>query len=236
MKRLLLIVLFASAARAHDFWIEPSTFRPTAGEVFTASLLVGQDFLGDPVPRSATLLDTFVVRSAAGEQAVGGFENRDPAGFVRLDGAGTAVIGYRSKASSVELTPEKFAQFLREEGITGVPVAPRTHRERFYRFAKTIVQVGEPRTMPQPFGWRFELVPSSGGFQLLFERKPLAKAMVTAIAADGRRLTARTDARGHVSFDLSKGIWLVKATHLVHAPADSGVEWESLWASLTFER
>jgi uncharacterized GH25 family protein len=236
MRRLLLIVLFAATARAHDFWIEPSTFRPEAGKTFTASLLVGQDFAGDPVPRSKSLLDSFVVRGPSGEQAVNGFENQDPAGFVRLDEAGTAVIGYRSKASSLEISPEKFAQFLREEGISGIAVPKKPHRERFYRFAKAIVQVGAKQTPVRPLDWRFELVPDPAGVQLLFERKPLANATVIALSADGRRLTARTDAHGRAALKLDKGIWLVKSTTIMRAPANSGVEWESLWASLTFER
>ena len=38
------------------------------------------------------------------------------------------------------------------------------------------------------------------------------------------------------TFDLTPpGVWLVKAVHMVPAPAASGADWESLWASLTFE-
>jgi uncharacterized GH25 family protein len=233
------IVLLAVRAQAHDFWIEPSSFRPELGETFTASLYVGQDFAGDPVPRSTSLLDSFVVRDAAGERAVNGFENQDPAGFVRVDEAGTAVIGYRSKPSPLEITPEKFAQFLREEGIRGVDVPNKPHRVHFYRFAKTIVQAGKatPALATKPFGYRLELVPlDATHYQLLFERKPLPGAQVMAIARDEeRKLSARTDANGRVTLDLPRGVWLVKAVHLVRAPATANVEWESLWASLTFE-
>jgi len=31
------------------------------------------------------------------------------------------------------------------------------------------------------------------------------------------------------------GVWLVKVVHMVPAPKDTGADWESLWASLTFE-
>jgi uncharacterized GH25 family protein len=240
IKRLLLLALLAVPVQAHDFWIEPSSFRPTLGETFTASLYVGQDFAGDPVPRSKSLLDAFVVRDAAGERAVNGFENQDPAGFVRIDEAGTAVIGYRSKPSPLEITPEKFAQFLREEGIRGVTVANKPHREHFYRYAKTIVQAGKasPAVAAKPLGYRLELVPlDAAHYQLLFEHKPLAGVQVVAIARDEeKKLSARTDAGGRVTFDLPSGVWLVKAVHLVRAPTNAGVEWESLWASLTFER
>jgi len=31
------------------------------------------------------------------------------------------------------------------------------------------------------------------------------------------------------------GMWLIKAVHMVPAPADSHADWASYWASLTFE-
>ena len=52
MKRLMLIIFVAATARAHDFWIEPSTFHPQVGDAVTASLRVGENFAGDVVPRS----------------------------------------------------------------------------------------------------------------------------------------------------------------------------------------
>ncbi|HEY0159467.1 MAG TPA: DUF4198 domain-containing protein [Thermoanaerobaculia bacterium] len=236
MRRLLLIVLFAAGARAHDFWIEPSTFRPERGKSFTAALRVGEHFKGDPVPRRSARIESFVVRNATGEQAINGFENQDPAGFVRIDEAGTAVIGYRGKPTPHELPSAKFAQFLREEGITGLQPSGERQRERFYRFAKAVVQVGDAATSPAPFGWRYELVPTSTGARLLFEQKPLANVLVTAMSPEGKRLTARTDAGGNVALPLGKGVWLVKATHVLPAAKGSGYDWDSLWASLTFER
>ncbi len=45
-------VLMATArAQAHDFWIEPSTFHPAPGAMVSVGLRVGQNFIGDPVPR-----------------------------------------------------------------------------------------------------------------------------------------------------------------------------------------
>jgi len=246
MRRILFITLLASRAWAHDFWIEPSTFRPEAGKTFTASLRVGQDFAGDPVPRMGFLIDSFVVRDARGQRVVNGFENQDPAGFVRIDGAGTAVIGYESKGSPLEIPPEKFAQFLREEGISGVAVPKEPHRELFYRYAKSIVKVGAATPgYERPLNYRLELVPltnptaaSALRVRLLFEQKPLAGALVTAIKRDdGTRITARSDAHGDAMLQLTSGVWLVKAVHLLkNTPPKGAFPWESLWASLTFER
>ena len=51
------------------------------------------------------------------------------------------------------------------------------------------------------------------------------------------KLTMRTDSQGRVSFPLQRaGMWLIKAVHMMAAPAGSGADWESIWASLTFER
>ena len=244
------VLSLATQALAHDFWIEPSTFRPAAGTTFTASLRVGQDFIGDAVPRSSSLMESFTLHDGRGERPVNGLENRDPAGYVKVDRPGVALLAYRSKASFLETTPAKFAQFLREEGLPAVPAKGATHREHFYRYAKAIVITGNATSqsgyslVTRPLNQRLELVPAGDPFsasavelRLLFEQKPLAGTLVVAIAReDGSRVQRRTDARGRVKLPLGRGVWLVKAVHLIPAPKSSGVAWESLWASLTFER
>ncbi|HEX2832795.1 MAG TPA: DUF4198 domain-containing protein [Thermoanaerobaculia bacterium] len=235
MKRILLIALLATRADAHDFWLEPTTFHPAGGEPVYLSLRVGQEFVGDPVPRMSQRIEAFVVRDGNGERAVNGIENGDPAGRITA-GKSPAVIGYASRFSPVELPREKFEAYLREEGLDN-RIAVRTNglqRERFARYAKTIL--GD-RADAKPFGWRFELVPvSATQFRALYEKKPLAGTLVVALSRDGKKLSARSDRNGLVSFALPKGEWLVKTVHMVPAPADSGFQWESLWASITFER
>jgi uncharacterized GH25 family protein len=245
-----ILLLAASPLAAHDFWIEPSTFRPAPGAVVMTALRVGQDFVGDPVPRSSALIDSFVVRDADGTHPVAGFENRDPAGIIRFPKNGTAIIGYCSKPSPLEIPRAKFEQFLRDEGLeSAVPASARaeeTHRERFIRYAKSIVSNGgDPSSLSQPFGFRLEIIPMTSvmsaeplQIRVLFEQKPLANALVTAIARDNPagHIRLRTDKQGRVTLPLASGVWLVKTASIVPAPHDAGVAWETLWASLTFER
>ena len=50
----------------------------------------------------------------------------------------------------------------------------------------------------------------------------------------GASASVAFDAKGHVLLPLSRpGVWLVKAVHITRA--DKPGEWNSLWASLTFE-
>ena len=229
MTRAVFLILLACApiAGAHDFWIEPSTFRPGVPSTVTASLRVGEHFTGDAVPRRSPRIESFVVRDAAGERAVAGFEGRDPAGIVRIERDGAAVIGYRGKPYPHEISRAKFEQFLREEGIEGVrPRGNRVQRERFQRFAKSVLG-GDAA---EPLGWPFELVVAGDVVRVLYEQKPLANAYVAALARDGRRFAARTDRDGRVTFDLGRGVWLIKSVHVLPAPEGADYDWDSLRA------
>jgi hypothetical protein len=214
----------------------------------TTTLLVGQEFTGDPVPRVSSQIDRFVVRDAGGERNVGGFEGRDPAGFVRIENGTGAVVGYRSKTSFLSMPPEKFEQYLRDEGLDGV-LAARTQRgeskqpsrEVYSRCAKTLL--GARGDFTRPLGFRLELTPESIEpsrivVRLDYESHPLANALVIAMHRDDPtlRIRLRSDAHGRAAFSLPKpGVWLIKSVHMIDAPPSSGAEWESLWASLTFE-
>lgn len=236
MHRLLFVVLFAAPAFAHDFWLEPSTFRPGVGATFTMSLRVGENFEGDPVPRRTSRIESFAVRTASGEQIVNGFENQDPAGFVRIDEAGTAVIGYRGAPYPHEVSRKAFDRFLREEGITNVRPAGTTQKERYQRFAKCIVAVGDAVSPAPAFGFPLEILIDGETVQVVLEGKPLPDVLVFALEQSGARLQQRTNASGEAQFRFTPGVWLVKAVHVRAAPPGAGHHWDSLWASLTFQR
>ena len=98
-------------------WIEPTTFSPEPGQIVGVRLRVGQDLLGDPLPRDPALVNQFVVEDGDGRKPVVGRDGADPAGFVRVAAPGLLVIGYRSNPSAVELPADKFNQYLKEEGL-----------------------------------------------------------------------------------------------------------------------
>ena len=51
------------------------------------------------------------------------------------------------------------------------------------------------------------------------------------------RIRIRSDKSGRVTLNLPKnGVWMIKSVQMVPAPAGTDADWESMWASLTFER
>ena len=98
-----------------------------------------------------------------------------------------------------------------------------------------------------PLGFPFEIVSernpyaSRAGetfpFRVLLRGKPSRGVLVVALRreAPDSPLTARSGADGRVTFRLpAGGMWLVKAVHIEPIKAEDA-DWESLWASLTFE-
>lgn len=218
---------------------------------------MGQDLLGDPLPRDPALINQFVVEDAGGRKPLVGRDGSDPAGFLRVGTPGLLVVGYFSNPSPVELAAEKFNRYLKDEGLDAVAAlrARRNEtgakaREFFSRCAKSLVLSGSPSEAQgdRPLGFTLELVAERNPYairagedlpiRLTYQNRPLAGALVVAMNRlnPSEKLAARTDSAGRVRFRLRPaGMWLVKAVHMLPAPAGANAEWVSFWASLTFE-
>jgi hypothetical protein len=250
------IALTGTSLAAHDMWIEPATFSPAPGDIVGVKLRVGQDLLGDPLPRDTALINQFVVQDADGRRPVVGRDGSDPAGFFRAAAPGLLVVGYRSNPSVVELTADKFNQYVKEEGLEAFAALRARRgqtgggRDLFARCAKSLVRTGTSNNAQgdRALGFTLELVAERNPttlatgqdlpVRLTYENQPLAGALVVAInrAHPSEKLSARSDKDGRVHFKLPRtGMWLIKAVHMIEAPAGANADWASYWASLTFE-
>lgn len=248
---LILLGLLAAPAAAHDFWIEPSSFRPAPGERVAVRLRVGEDLQGDPVPRDPARIERFAEIGPAGEAAVAGVAGIDPAGWATPAAPGLHWLVYDSRHASLELPAAKFDRYLGEEGLERIRELRKGAgegpvKEIYSRCAKSLLRVGAGSSgYDRPLGLELELVPEKDPYslapgealpvRLLYRGEPLDGALVIALASPGARVSART-AGGRAALVLDRpGLWLVKAVHMVPAPEGSGADWESLWASLTFD-
>lgn len=253
-----LAALPALSSLAHEFWLAPSKFRPAVKEIVSIKTLVGDGHVGESRPRDPTKLEKFVLATPEGEVKVMGKDGLDPAGFVRIGTAGTYVMGYRSKNTRVVLAGEKFEKYLVEKGLDGAAASRKADqktaedgRERFSRCAKSIICVGDaPSTgWDHAFGFPLELIPGADPYTLyagdafaikvMADGKPAENVLVEGWVAgkSGVAVSGRTGKDGTAVFTLEqKGEWLFNAVTMTKvAEAGADVEWESLWASLTFD-
>lgn len=243
----------ATTALGHDFWLEPSTFQPAAGTPVAIRLMVGDHFDGEPVGRHDSRIETFLILDAKGRRDVAGRQGADPAGTINAAGGG-GIVGYRSRPlRHGTMSVKRFEQYLREEGLdhiidrrrsTGASSKPG--REIYSRSAKAFLGGSEDKGFDVPLGFRLEIIPetnpaAAGSLvaRVAFEGRPVSGVRVTAISRGNAAapISARSDEGGRVVLPLDRGgVWLVKAVHMIDAPEGRGVDWESIWASLVFER
>ncbi len=244
----------AAGASAHEFWIEPSAHLLERGARIGVRLCVGDGYEGWSQARNPGRIESFVASGPAGLQQVVGLDGADPAGALRLAAPGDYVIAYRSDRAFTEMPSVEFDAYLRDKGLNRISAERQAHatgrpvREAYSRHAKALVRVGEAPGLPSDrvMSLPLELIADAAGatpdgqrgFRLLHEGQPLAGALVAAVrpGTPDEPLEARTGADGRVGFRLqAAGRWRVAAVHMMRAPRAIGADWESLWASLTFE-
>jgi uncharacterized GH25 family protein len=249
------LLLFAAStiAAAHEFWVEPSTFSPATGARLDVRLCVGDGFEGWALARNDQRLERFGVIGRSGEQPLLGIDGADPAGIARLQTSGGHIIAFESKHSLANMPADQFSAYLKEKGLEQILMlrerrgeSLRGTRDAYSRHAKALIRVGESqdKIVDRAIGLRLELIAEfdrpgpERNFRLLYEGKPLANALVTAtlLGAAASDLHARTDNHGRATFSLqAAGPWRIAAVHMIEARDSVASDWESLWASLTFE-
>ena len=249
-----LAFLVAPWALAHEFWIEPSSFRPAVGSVVTARLMVGEGFLGEALPRNESHILRFIQASSAGETPMLGNLGNEPAGAARVQAPGFFLIGYESRSREVKLEGKTLESYITSEGLEPFFPADRTQpiQDHFSRYAKSLL-VAEGSEAPaggwnHKLGFALELIPEADPaalkageklpVQLLQAGKPLAGALVSARrkGPGEKKVSVRTDALGRVLLPVDgAGVWLIHAVWM-RPVAGKSAEWESLWASLTFAK
>jgi hypothetical protein len=260
MKRFLFTtVLLAIAAitrvGAHDFWLaarhESNTITITGN--------IGETFPISDGKTTPDRVDVWRVIGPGGDLDMGRdfFQDGESlATRIELASSGTYLAAMTILPRSIEMTGKAFMAYLREEGLDQV-VAERLRldhaelpaRERYARYAKIVVRTGASNAthVTRPLGMKAEFIPSvnpatvaPGGslpLRFLVEGQPVEGALITVMSRD-RRLDARTDANGQVTFAIpSRAAWLVKTVHMAR-PVEAGappVDWESYWVTLAFE-
>ncbi|MDE2876885.1 MAG: DUF4198 domain-containing protein, partial [Gemmatimonadota bacterium] len=180
-------------------------------------------------------------------------------------GPGTYVIGVSTAARVITLSAEDFNEYLVHDGITDLieerAAAGKTNdeaTERYSKHVKALVQVGDARSgeWTHELGYPVEFMPLSNPYELgrgdelqvrfLRAGRPVANQLVYANYEDHHghdaagehveAVTTRTDADGVATIRLGgTGRWYVRTIHMVETTSEADIDYESNWATLTFQ-
>jgi hypothetical protein len=177
---------------------------------------------------------------------------------------GTYVVGVSTAPRMIELTAEEFNDYLEHDGVLDVlearhagGIADRPAAERYSKHVKTILQVGESTTgsYGHRLGYPIEIVPLANPGALaigdtlealvLADGKPVAGQLVYASyegfhshddpGSHREAENLRTDEEGVAHVEITRsGRWYLRLIRMLPSD-DEGVDYESNWATLTFE-
>ena len=236
-----------AGASAHDYWLEPAALQSTKGEELVLHLQMGDRLKTEeehPLQKDRLVrFDLYSDRAARRDLLAAGQENQVPAAKARLE-SGSALVVMDRKPRPITMEPEKFNQYLEEEGLDSI-IAQRARlgqtgtpgRENYTRYLKALIQESNPTAATantlykRRVGQRLEILLENdpgqlgvtGGkltVKLIFEGNPLAGAKVfaccrTAEDQSPHVLNATTSAKGLAEFKLDQpGLWLVRTVYM----------------------
>jgi hypothetical protein len=256
-----LICLIASAA-AHDLFLKFDSFFLEPNAKTTVRLMNGYFNRSENAVARDRILDVSVVTPSGDRINPPASDWRDDKESALLSlqtgGEGTYVAGVSTNPREITLKAAEFNDYLRHDGVPDTLAQRRREkelgkpaRERYSKHVKAIFQVGESRTggFKTALGYPVEVILQQNPYELKIgntlevlcvkDGKPIANQFVMAGRESNRRVIAlpgvRSDANGIARVKLAgRGKWFVKFIHMTKLK-QSDLDYESQWASLTFE-
>jgi uncharacterized GH25 family protein len=257
----LALLIAVSTLTAHELFIKLDTYFLEPNSTVRVLLLNGTFALSE----NSVTADRVVGMALFGPDGLSRLEPEsweaatDTTYVILQTGApGTYVLGISTVSRLISLDAESFNEYLEHDGIPDVLEARRATGklgedavERYSKHVKAVYQVGERRTAgwSRALGYPAEIVPLANPYRLgvgqelavrcLIHGEPAANQLVVAGGdLDGQLIAerqARADDEGVVRLRIDRaGKWYVKFIHMEETE-EVGVDYESNWATLTFE-
>ena len=257
------VAISAATLHAHDFFFRADSFFAAPNSVLRVRALNGTFSQSENSISRDRLRDLSVVSasgrdhpdtlqwSVAGDTSVLSFRTGSP---------GTYVVGASLYPRQITLKSAEFNKYLADDGIPDVLAARKKKNElskdateRYSKHIKALIQVGNSRSgdFSTVLDYPAELIPLDNPYSLgrgaalrvraLVDGKPVPNQLVVAggRTATGSRLREqkiRTNASGVARIQLAgRGQWYVKFIRMVPLTGSEKVDYESKWATLTFE-
>ncbi len=247
---------------AHDLFLKLDNFFVAVKSKVSISVLNGSFQSSENAINFARLKDVSIV-SPSGvitHPIEVDFTKNETTSFLNLEPkeVGTYVVGLSTMTREIDLEGKDFNEYLEHDGIPDTLAERKKKkeldkkvRERYSKHVKTIFQAGDAQTenYKTVLGYPVELVPQQNPYKLkagttievlcLKDGKPLVNQFVMSGRESNGKIVAesnvRTDKKGIAKIKLNAaGKWYVRFINMTRL-SDPKLDYESKWATLTFE-
>lgn len=256
-----LFLILAATASAHDLFLKLDTYFLRPNSATAVSVMNGTFRRSDgPVARERMRDVTILTPAGKVRPAPEDWRDEGKTTLMRLraGGPGTYVAGLSTIPREIDLKAKDFNEYLSHDGLPDTLAERRKGRElgkdvreRYSKHVRAIFQVGGELTdeYKEPLGYPVEIIPQQNPYSLragqtlrvlcTLDGHPVPNQFVMAgYESKGGRLrglSVRADKDGVARIRLAgPGRWYVKFIHITKLD-DPQVNYESRWASLTFE-
>ena len=255
------LACIAFPAKGHEFWIDPSDFTIAPGGIISGELRVGEAYEGTGIgflPPRFRRFD-FWINGKRGD--VPGRIGDRPALKMSAPEAGLLIVNHVTTDTRIVWDEwSDFVSFVEHKGAAWALDAHAARgldeidaSEAYSRYAKSLIAVGFPEGGDRVMGMETEIVALENPYigeiddgvdvQVLYQGAPRANEQVEIFekSSDGtvKIFTLTTDAQGKATIPVKRGHRYMLDSVVVREPSaelaeSMDVEWETLWANLTF--
>lgn len=205
MKRLLLpLLLLATAATAHEFWLQPTRFVVAPGSRVHLGRWVGGDFRGERWGGLSARLEQLLhlqPATAEPQDLTAGARQADTlTTSVSVRQPGVHLLALRTNDAFLTLPAAEFEAYLKEEGLSDISwqrqkrkQQDKPGREAYRRCAKTLLLAGPAATAPpadttfrRRVGHPLEIIPEQNPYTLT-----AGASLTVLVLAEGRPAVAQ---------------------------------------------
>ncbi|MCS7229810.1 MAG: DUF4198 domain-containing protein [Candidatus Kryptonium sp.] len=259
MKNFLIFLLVFNIAFAHDYWLKPKKFILSKDDTLTVHLYVGdklniefeREFQSEMTEKFAIITNDTIINLLPNlnDKAV-------PVLNKKFDLSGLALIAMDRGWAYIDLSRKDFEEYLEHEGIDDIKLSStdtsKVERERYRRYIKSLISFDgkvEGEVYKKVINQRLEIILLKNPFLLkvgdvieakvLFEGKPLVNKTVMLYSLERNKVSeqkVKTDKNGIARFRIKNpGFHLVRLVYLRKCEGCDNLDWESFWASFSFE-
>ncbi len=248
------------AIAGHEFWIQPQRFRYKTGQIVRLKFHVGENFNGENWNGNRSTMQQIRLHFNGYDDDIRNLLSDSTHGdslTVQFFDEGTVTVTCLTENRRIELEPQKFLDYLKEDGLYETIAYREEHgekdssgRELYQRNVKSIIQIGAQTDSGYncETGLPVDIIPLSHPYQIkktqqwrakvLFEGKPLANQTIKVwnkMNGSTEMKNLLTDEKGIVELEVKPvGQWMLSTVKMIRLENDSTANWQSYWGSLTW--